>query len=151
MIFITQQELTQLSKNAPKEVTFQDKIYIHGADFSSEMIDAAVEFCQLYVDRLSLLLVDCQSYLSVWIEKEKFIPDVQSTKNQLDPDFIFLCEQKLSEFIGPIASLVCQYTFNQNPKINKTELIQSLAEHIDDPQAAKAFCHQSISYSFSNV
>lgn len=144
MIFLTtKQKLLQEVNNAPNGavITWRDKKYVHGPDFAAETeYDAAVEFCQK-VGHSSCLLVDNGSYLSVWIEKKNAI-QVPTDKVRLKKDFIVCASAKLAEFIGPIATLVCRNALAQNPTIAKAELIQILAEYIQNPQQASSFKHQ---------
>lgn len=57
----------------------------------------------------------------------------------LNPAFIKLCHQELTNYIGPIASFLIRETLTQNPEISAHLLVESLAEKIPNPQQAIAF------------
>jgi serine/threonine-protein kinase len=64
---------------------------------------------------------------------------VPAPPNQIDPNFVRRCEQELSNFIGPMATFVCQRTIKQNPAIAPTQLVETLAAQIPNPQQAIEF------------
>jgi serine/threonine-protein kinase len=57
----------------------------------------------------------------------------------LHPEFVKLCHQELTNFVGPIASFLIQETLAQNPSISAQLLVETLAEKIPNPQQAIAF------------
>jgi eukaryotic-like serine/threonine-protein kinase len=59
--------------------------------------------------------------------------------SQINSDFVKHCCQELTEFIGPMASIVCQRIIKQNPNISQQELCIALAKKIDNPEHAKIF------------
>lgn len=61
------------------------------------------------------------------------------TKSRLEPGFINRCQQELAEFIGPIASLVCQQTLKQHPEISQTEFVEALTKRIPNQKQAPQF------------
>jgi eukaryotic-like serine/threonine-protein kinase len=61
------------------------------------------------------------------------------SNSQISSDFVKYCCQELTEFIGPIASIVCQRIIKQNPNISQQELCLALANTIDNPEDAKVF------------
>jgi predicted regulator of Ras-like GTPase activity (Roadblock/LC7/MglB family) len=58
---------------------------------------------------------------------------------KLTPDFIDSCQQELTEYIGPIASIVCKRTLSKNHHIEAYEFVKILSEHIRDRQQALEF------------
>jgi eukaryotic-like serine/threonine-protein kinase len=54
-------------------------------------------------------------------------------------DFVARCQQELAEFIGPIASIICQRSLRQNPSLSEREFVETLAQQIPSPENAKAF------------
>jgi serine/threonine protein kinase len=66
-------------------------------------------------------------------------PTVPITQSQVEPNFVSRCQQELAEFIGPIASVICKRTLNQNPNLSRAELIEALAQKIPDRQQAQKF------------
>jgi serine/threonine protein kinase len=58
---------------------------------------------------------------------------------KVTPEFIGRCRQELTEFIGPMANIICQRTIKQNPNMSKSEFCNSLAETIPNSQQAKEF------------
>ena len=62
-----------------------------------------------------------------------------SLNTPITPEFIERCRQELAEFIGPMANIVCQRTVKQNPRMTESELCNSLAQIISNPQQAQEF------------
>ncbi len=65
-------------------------------------------------------------------------PSFQSTPF-LSEDFITHCQRELVEFIGPIASIVCQRSLHQNPSLSEQDFVEILAQQIPSPEDANAF------------
>lgn len=57
----------------------------------------------------------------------------------LTQDFINLCRRELAECIGPIATVICRRTLNQNPTISTLEFVEALAQKIPNPDQAREF------------
>ncbi|WP_036483061.1 serine/threonine-protein kinase [Myxosarcina sp. GI1] len=66
-------------------------------------------------------------------------PTQSSSISEVTPEFIQRCCQELAEFIGPMATIVCKRALAQNPNLTKTELLETLAEKIANPQQAFIF------------
>lgn len=64
--------------------------------------------------------------------------------NKFEIDY---CQKELIERIGPIASLVCNRTLQQNPNLQLADFIDVLSKHIPDQQAALEFQKRLLSYS----
>lgn len=62
-----------------------------------------------------------------------------SAAPSIDPSFIRRCQQELAELIGPIASIVCQRTLAQNPKLSPTQFVEALAKKIPNSKQAQEF------------
>ncbi|NJM88281.1 MAG: serine/threonine protein kinase [Hydrococcus sp. RU_2_2] len=62
-----------------------------------------------------------------------------NTGAKLDPSFVARTQQELAEFIGPMASIICQRLLNKNPTMSVTEFVQALAQKIPDPKQAEEF------------
>ena len=58
---------------------------------------------------------------------------------QVSPEFIQRCREELSEFIGPIATIICNRAVSENPNISKLELLQVLAQKIPNSKQAQEF------------
>ncbi|MGK7915797.1 MAG: hypothetical protein AB4038_09650 [Prochloraceae cyanobacterium] len=164
MIFLTKEQLAPENLESSSQLMFEDKLFTRGPDFAKSARSIAIKFCQRYLHRVPCLLVDNDSYVSVWIEqtnkantecseqtyKAKTNSIEQSNKtnmetgisNSLEPKFIRYSEEKLSELIGPIASIICQHTILENPSMKKTEFVAALAEHIENIEDAIAFQNQ---------
>lgn len=54
-------------------------------------------------------------------------------------DFAKRCQEELVEFIGPIASIVCQRALHQNPSLSEQDFVETLAQQIPSPEDANAF------------
>ncbi|ACK71102.1 serine/threonine protein kinase [Gloeothece citriformis PCC 7424] len=61
------------------------------------------------------------------------------TQAPLDANFASHCQQKLAEYIGPVASILCQRLLHKNPTISPTEFVQTLAKKIPNPKQAEEF------------
>ncbi|MEM8722247.1 MAG: serine/threonine-protein kinase [Cyanobacteria bacterium P01_G01_bin.39] len=57
----------------------------------------------------------------------------------ITPEFIQRCRQELAEFIGPMASIICKRTVQQNPNMTEIELSSALAKTISNPQKSREF------------
>jgi len=68
-----------------------------------------------------------------------------SAPSQLDLRFIQRCQQELAEFIGPIASIICQRTLNQNPGLSHTQFVEALAKKIPNQKQALEFQRRLLS------
>jgi serine/threonine protein kinase len=65
---------------------------------------------------------------------------VSSTPQETITDsFLHQCEQELTNLIGPIAIVLVQKALKSSPQISRTELVENLARHISNPQAASQF------------
>lgn len=67
--------------------------------------------------------------------------DVQP-KATVNPVFVDLCQQILIQLIGPIAPLLCQQTFAQNPHIEQSKFIELMAQQIPDAKRVTEFKQQ---------
>jgi serine/threonine protein kinase len=67
------------------------------------------------------------------------IPSRVTADSGLDPSFIARCQQELAQFIGPMASIICQRTLSKNTKISAVEFVSALAQKIPDPKQAEEF------------
>lgn len=78
---------------------------------------------------------------------ETFIPSTSlsdsvffsASSSQITPEFIERCRQELAEFIGPIATIVCNRIVGQNPNMSRMELCEALAKTISNPKQARDF------------
>lgn len=58
----------------------------------------------------------------------------------LDPAFVDRCQRALAEYIGPIATIMCQQA--QQSTTSEQELVEALVRHIPNPQDALRFRQQ---------
>ena len=63
----------------------------------------------------------------------------QPSQNQISSEFVNQSRQKLAEFIGPMASIVCTQTLARNPSLSNREFIEAIAKKIPDAQDAQKF------------
>ncbi|MDJ0576729.1 MAG: serine/threonine-protein kinase [Xenococcaceae cyanobacterium MO_234.B1] len=61
------------------------------------------------------------------------------TERNLSPEFVHQCRRELAEFIGPIATIICDQTLAHNPYLSNSEFIRALAERIPDSQISQQF------------
>ncbi len=62
-----------------------------------------------------------------------------STERNLSPEFVHQCRRELAEFIGPIATIICDRTLAHNPYLSKSEFVRALAERIPESQSSQQF------------
>lgn len=55
------------------------------------------------------------------------------------PEFALRCQQELAEFIGPIASIVCQRALRQKPPLSERDFVEALAQQISSSEDAQSF------------
>jgi serine/threonine protein kinase len=72
-------------------------------------------------------------------ETQRSVSSSLSSAESLSPEFVQQCERKLAEFIGPIATIVCQRTFAQMPQLSEHEFVEQLAKKIPKLEAALEF------------
>lgn len=66
-----------------------------------------------------------------------------------DDEFISQCKQELAIHIGPMADFMIKQTLNQSSEMSHQELIEALAIHIADHNAALSF--RRACYSFNGI
>jgi CheY-like chemotaxis protein len=77
LIFISAQDLKEKSTGTDRktQINFNNKIFVKGPDFSQSNWEKAKELCQEYSKRNRLcLLVNNESYVSIWVEKPTKLP-----------------------------------------------------------------------------
>ncbi|OKH18520.1 protein kinase [Hydrococcus rivularis NIES-593] len=68
------------------------------------------------------------------------VPERAATDDsRLDLNFISRSQQELAQFIGPIASIICQRILSKNPTISPRDFVEALAHKIPDPKQAEEF------------
>lgn len=159
-------ELQSVPIKKSSQIIFQDKLFNRGPDFAKSLRDAAIGFCEGYSDPQGVcLVVEHSSYLTVWRENTQEENPVKESDRQakaentqlaevekpkpkkevLEPEFVAFCEEVLTEYIGPIAALVCQRTFKQNPQLKPKEFVKILAKQIPNDHQATEFKKLAIS------
>ena len=78
------------------------------------------------------------------LERASISPDnvePRSTKPTLAvaPEFVNKCRQELADFIGPMASIICDRTLANNPHISNSEFVLALAAKILNPEDSQEF------------
>ncbi len=56
-----------------------------------------------------------------------------------NPEFLNYCQQQLTTFVGPLASIVMEQTLSENPDIVSKDFVDVLAQRIPDAQRAEDF------------
>lgn len=155
LLFTTREKLELQSVPAGKssQIVFQNKLLTRGPDFARKLWEKAKKYCENSYDPNSLcVLVEHPAYVSVWKEDsenavEKAIETVTAEKSsaqtnriELDTESIARARKELAQFIGPIASLVCDRTLAEgNHNMDGREFIKALAKQIPDSDEAKIF------------
>lgn len=73
------------------------------------------------------------------IENYLSLPQKQANKIELDADFIIYCQQELTQYIGPIATVICERTLAENPNLKVRQFIKTIAFQIPDRDRAIEF------------
>ena len=102
-------------------------------------------------DRLTL--IDNQPQTStgypVNVTEQSVLMNPSPRKLKLELEFIARCQDRLAEFIGPMASLVCEQARTVNPELGPSKFIQALAQYIPKREDAMNFqrrCQEDIYY-----
>ncbi|NJM20718.1 MAG: serine/threonine protein kinase [Richelia sp. RM2_1_2] len=72
-------------------------------------------------------------------DEELSFEKLGQTPVSLNPQFVDYCQQQLTSFVGPLASVVMQQTLDENPDIASKEFIEVLANKIPNVQRAEDF------------
>lgn len=67
------------------------------------------------------------------------VANLSESAIQLDPLFISRCQEELAEFIGPMASIICQRVLRKQSNLSPTEFVKALAHNIPDHNQAMNF------------
>ncbi|MGD1912740.1 MAG: protein kinase [Rivularia sp. (in: cyanobacteria)] len=87
----------------------------------------------------SLLLRKIQNNRKQNAQKVHNFAQLDQTPVSQNPQFINYCQQQLTSFVGPLASIVMQQTLEENPDIVSKDFIEVLAQKIPDAQRAEDF------------
>ena len=66
-------------------------------------------------------------------------PNPSPSQPKLNQDFLNRCQQELAEMIGPMATIICRRTLNQNPNVSELEFIDLLVKKIPSQEEAREF------------
>ncbi|KAF3888112.1 MULTISPECIES: serine/threonine-protein kinase [Nostocales] len=74
-------------------------------------------------------------------EKQKFSDIKTSIENTLgiNSEFLASCQEELTSFVGPFASVLLKNTLNQFPQLTPNELVERLAVAIPHPERSREF------------
>lgn len=158
MTIITWSEflLKTTDSNQSQTKIYENKILTKGPIFSLQNKSSAIKYREVYSQGLCLL-VETKYYFQVW--QEIVNQEVMQTnnnqqiasstaiaakssdflKNKYTPEFLTAAKELLSEYIGPIASIVCQKTLLKNPDLTYQELIDTLAKKIPSSDDSRNF------------
>ncbi len=122
----------------PVAPIFLKKIAAHVCDF------------QELIDNLKLHLTEKQGLelekKTIFVSEESTPEtEINSDDSPIDDWFIAECEQKLTDFVGPIAYYLVQKAVRSSLQIYRTELVTMLATEISDPYKASEFQKQLLS------
>ena len=139
---------------------YEGKILTKGPIFSLQNKSSAIQYIQNEQKHSYglCLLVESKHYFQVWQEivdqeskkknndnkiKIETSTTIETTldplKDKFTPEFLSVAKNLLSEYIGPIASIVCKKTLSKNPDLSFQELIDTLAKKIPSPEESQKF------------
>lgn len=164
MTVLSIEEFNQQSSsvaNSNKKI-YQGKKIAPGPIFSLANLNPAVKYCQKFTqeqDGAVCIIVREKSFLQIWSEiladrqqtsiKQQNISSKNSSPEKtrkiigffapIDTDFVKLCQTFLTEYIGPVAPIVCKKTLAKKPSLTHEQFVDILAKKISNPQQAEEF------------
>ena len=163
MKIITLEEFLSQAIDAPKitQKIYNSKILIKGPIFSLGNEESAVKYADKYPQGLLCLLVKTKYYFQVWQEEQKEQAGIGEEENRKtiadtytdtssdsadDPlqskytkELVKVAKNLLSEYIGPIAGVICKKILSKHPDLTARELINTLAKRINSPEKSLEF------------
>lgn len=151
------------------EKIYQGKILVAGPIFSLQNLKAAILYCRRFTrktDGAICIIVRDKSFLRIWNEnlqnnqKKGKSPKKVSSKSSrvknkkkvpansspVEADFIDFCQKLLTEYIGPVAPILCKKTLAKNPNLTPEEFVKILVKKISNSQQAKEFQQAAFNY-----
>lgn len=116
--------LRQVTASAPNNQTLIDNLALHLPGNQ-----------QIELKKRTAFLVEA-STSNPTNKQQSILP---TPSQAISDSFVRQCERDLTDLIGPIAAFLVQKTLKTSPQISRTELVQTLAAHITDPQKAQQF------------
>ena len=164
MTILSIEEFNQKSRagDSACEKIYQDRTVVAGLAFSVAQVEAAEHYCQKYTrekDGAICIIVREKSFLRVWSEissgQQEPLKKQQDVSSSLslteetskssdnllvvEEEFIDVCQTILTEYIGPVAPVICKKTLAKKPQLTRTQFVEILAKRISDPQQAQEF------------
>lgn len=164
MTILSIEEFNQKSRSGDSgyEKIYQERTVVPGLAFSMTQVEAAQQYCQKYTsqkDGAICIIVREKSFLRVWSEissgQQKPAEEQHNVASNLslseekdeisdnclivEEEFVDVCQTILTEYIGPVAPIICKKTLAKKPKLTRTQFVDILAKKISDPQKAQEF------------
>ncbi len=125
---------------------YNQRVINKGPIFSLQNKDVAIRYCQENKNNLCIL-VENKNYFQSWEEKKELVKTktssssakTESSRQEINEEFLALVKNILSEYIGPIAGIICKKTVTQNPNLTPQKLIDILAEKIPTDEDSSEF------------
>ncbi len=102
-----------------------------------QQVSVQASSTQDLLDKLSIFLSPKQQI--EFKEKTASLLKKSAKSQAIDASFLELCEQYLSDLIGPIASVLIQEVLRSHPQISPVEFVNILAKNIPNPKKAGEF------------
>ncbi len=80
-----------------------------------------------------------RAYTPVAVSNTDILEKSNKSNQQVSAEFVDRSRQELAEFIGPMASIICNQTLASDPNLSTSEFVRALAKTISDPQDAEQF------------
>ena len=139
--------------------TYRGKTLVGGPVFPLTDIKAAKSYCEIFGQKQTgeiCLIVKDKSFIRIWTEvntieepQESFSSLPSSTTKEaskhstpIETEFVNNCQILLSEYVGPIAQIICKKALAKKPNSTRAEFIEILAKKISDPQQGQKFKQQ---------
>jgi hypothetical protein len=161
-MFIYQAEDLQsqgLLNSTTSELILQGKKLFKSVSISKRFRQAAMDMCQRELDAGRFcIVVEITNFFTIWKQQietspivrdtpvETSTPEMPATKSvTLTTEFLYLCHQKLNEYIGPIAEYIIDDFIEENPEIKPHELVRLIGNEIPNSSQSKEFKEQLLS------
>lgn len=128
-----------------KALSYLNRLFVEKQRYERKQRQLAIRDARRLLDQeiFCIILKQSDAY-GLWHSVSQKVTVIQSpSATPLSPNFLALCEEELTRYVGPMASLVCEETLNNaSPSWTREDYIKALAKEIPDRSAAKKFIRQ---------
>lgn len=137
------------------ERIYQGKNIVPGPIFSLANFKPAVMYCKGFSKKRNgaiCIIVREKGFLRIWSEtlassqktssknsSSEKVKEISVNCQPVEADFVKVCQTLLTEYIGPVAPIICKKTLAKNANLTREQFVEILAEKISDPQQSQEF------------